>query len=78
MISKSEKSQVSSLYNLYCEAYGRDVNNEIHLLKQKALQENGITKESQKLLKKMIEMRKELKQNGREVSTFDESKNTVE
>ncbi|KGL46334.1 hypothetical protein EP56_01725 [Listeriaceae bacterium FSL A5-0209] len=75
MVSKAEKSQVTGLFNLYCEAYGEDPSDRIHALKQAALRENGITDDSRKLLQEMAKLRQDMQKNQRKDELHVENRN---
>lgn len=59
MITKAEKTKVTSLFNLLAEANGEDPNDLLHQLKVKELEKNNIDEGSRMLLQQMAKLQVE-------------------
>ncbi len=59
MITKAEKTKVTSLFNLLAEANGEDPNDLLHQLKVKELEKNNIDEGSRMLLQQMAKLQAE-------------------
>ncbi|MBC1628457.1 hypothetical protein HB952_11360 [Listeria welshimeri] len=59
VITKAEKTKVTSLFNLLAEANGEDPNDLLHQLKVRELEKNNIDEGSRMLLQQMAKLQTE-------------------